>query len=193
MDIDNALKVMNFDIENKEKELIQFVDMGDYGVSSEEKPLLLICNLQSCISLIAYSDKFSYLSHMNVYGENSKNDFIINGINGNFRCTKIEDLFNEILIHKDKITSPVNIGLVLGITPVDTNHICRKILENDLEKLFEKLKAYNIESNRLPNINSYSFILDSRNGNLIHDGVECSNKVTNIPQLVKQSSFELYE
>lgn len=65
--IDNALKVMKFDIEDKEKSLIQFVNMHEYGVATQEKPLLLTLGLQSCIGLIAQTNNFSFLSHMNVY------------------------------------------------------------------------------------------------------------------------------
>ena len=53
--IDNALKVMKFDIEDKEKSLIQFVNMHEYGVVTQEKPLLLTLGLQSCIGISSFS------------------------------------------------------------------------------------------------------------------------------------------
>lgn len=184
--IDNALKVMQFNIDDKEKSLIQLVNMREYGVASEEKPLLLTMNLQSCIALIAYTKNFSFLAHMNVIRGNWSQDFDIDEINGNSKCKKVEDLYNEILSHKDKISQPINIGLVLGITPVDKDCISRRVLENDLLKMFEKLRVNNICANRLPDISSWSFILDSRKGEIIHDGVECKNKITRIFQEEKQ-------
>lgn len=185
--IDNALKVMEFDIDDKEKSLIQFVNMREYRVASEEKPLLLTMNLQSCIALIAYTKNFSFLAHLNVVRGNWSQDFDINDLIRNSKCKKVEDLYNEILSHKDKITQPINIGLVLGITPVEKDYISRIVLENDLLKMFEKLRVNNICANRLPDINSWSFILDSRKGEIIHDGVEGKNKITRIFQEEKQN------
>ena len=180
--IQNALKVMEFDIEDKEKPLIQFVNMREYGVASEEKPLLLTLNLQSCIALIAYTKNFSFLAHMNVVRGNWNKDFDIDEEKQNGKCKKVEDLYNEILNHKDKISEPINIGLVLGITPIEKDYISRRILENDLLNMFEKLRVNNISVNRLPDMNSWSFILDSREGKIIHDGVEGKNKITRIFQ-----------
>lgn len=188
--IDNALKVMGFDIDDKEKSLIQFVNMREYGVASEEKPLLLTLNLQSCIALIAHTKNFSFLAHMNVNRGNWGQDFDIDEANGSSKCKKVEDLYNEILKHKDKISQPINIGLVLGIAPVEKKYISRRILENDLLNMFEKLRVNNIRAIRLPDINSWSFILDSRTGKIIHDGVECKNKITRIFQEEKQDKDE---
>lgn len=184
--IDNALKVMEFDIDDKEKSLIQFVNMREYGIANEERPLLLTVNLQSCIALIAHTKNFSFLAHMNVNRGNWGQDFDIDEANGTSKCKKVEDLYNEILKHKDKISQPINIGLVLGITPVQKDYISRIVLENDLLEMFEKLRANNICAKRLPDINSYSFILDSRKGEIIHDGVECKNEITRIFQEEKQ-------
>ena len=189
--LENALKVMRFDINDKEKPLIQFVNMREYGVASEERPLLLTMNLQSCISLIAYTKGFSFLAHMNVVRGNWSQDFDIDEANGDSKCKKVEDLYNEILRNRDKINQPINIGLVLGITPLEKDYISRRVLEKDLLKLFEKLRANNIRAKRLPDINSWSFILDSRKGEIIHDGIECKNKITKIFQEANQNKDEV--
>ncbi|MCI8411493.1 MAG: hypothetical protein HFJ40_03460 [Clostridia bacterium] len=188
--IDNALKVMKFDIEDKEKTLIQFVNMGEYGVATKEKPLLLTLGLQSCIALIAQTKDFSFLSHMNAYRGNWNKDFDIDEIRGEGKCKKIDDLYNEILKNRNRISEPINIGLVLGIAPVEKEYISRRILENDLLDLFQKLRANNISAIRLPDISSFSFILDSRTGKIIHDGVENQNKITGIKQDIN-TKFEV--
>ena len=190
--IDNALKVMKFDIDDEEKSLIQFVGMREYGVASQEKPLLLTLNLQSCIALIAYTKNFSFLAHMNVIRGNWNKDFNIDEVNGTSKCKKVEDLYNEILSHKDKISQPINIGLVLGIAPVEKEYISRRILEDDLLNMFEKLRVNYIRANRLPDIKSWNFILDSRKGEIIHDGVECGNRITRISQERKQDNDNSY-
>lgn len=178
--IENALKVMQFNIEESEKDLVQFVNMREYGVANKQKPLLFTIGLQSCIALIAYEKSFSYLAHMNVIKGNCKSDFELDKNNAIVRCKKIDDLYDEILKNKDKITNTINIGLVLGITPVEKDHESRKVIEKDLQEMFEKLRINNISGIRMPDINSYSFILDSRTGKIIHDGVENGNRVTNI-------------
>ena len=73
--IENALKVMKFNIEETEKDLLQFVNMREYGVANKQKPLLLTIGLQSCIALIAYEKNFSFLAHMNIYKGNCEKDF----------------------------------------------------------------------------------------------------------------------
>ncbi len=117
---------------------------------------------------------------MNVIKGNCKSDFELDENNEIVRCKKIDDLYDEILKNKDKITNTINIGLVLGVTPVEKDHESRKIIEKDLQEIFEKLRANNISAIRLPDINSFSFILDSRTGKILSDGVEDENRVTNI-------------
>ena len=180
--IENALEVMKFNIKDEEKPLIQFVKMREYGVATQEKPLLLTAGLQSCISLIAYTKNFSFLAHMNVVRGNWNEDFDIDEKNIKGKCKKVEDLYNEILKNKDNIRELINIGLVFGVTPVEKGYLSRTILENDLLDLFKKLRANNISAVRLPDISSFSFILDSRTGQIIHDGVENKNRITNIVQ-----------
>ena len=178
--IENALKVMQFNIEESEKDLVQFVNMREYGVANKQKPLLLTIGLQSCIALIAYEKSFSYLAHMNVIKGNCKSDFELDENNEIVRCKKIDNLYDEILKNKDKITNTINIGLVLGVTPVEKDHESIKLIEKYLQEIFEKLRINYISAIRMPDINSYSFILDSRTGKIIHDGVENENRVTNI-------------
>lgn len=77
---------------------------------------------------------------------------------------------------------PINIGLVLGVAPVEKDYISRRILEKDLLDLFEKLRTHNILGKRMPDINSFSFILDSRTGQIVQDGVECKNQILYLGQ-----------
>lgn len=179
MNIEHALKVYKFNIEEADKGLIQFVPMREYRVATQEKPLLLTCGLQSCIALIAYEKNFSFLAHMNTAGDRVS-DFELNDKDDAVRCLKIDDLYNEIIKNKDEINGTINIGLVLGCMPLEKDHISRQVIEKDLLSLFEKLRNNNILAKRIEDINSMSFILDSREGKIIHDGFENENKVTKI-------------
>lgn len=179
MNIEHALKTYQFDIEEKDKELVKFVNMREYDIATKEKPLLLTCGLQSCIALIAYEENFAFLAHMNTAGDR-RSDFELNNNDDAVRCLKIDDLYNEIIKNKDKIQDTISIGLVLGCMPLEKNHVSRQVIEKDLLNLFEKLRANNIFAKRLEDINSMSFILDSRNGSIIHDGFENQNRITKI-------------
>ena len=189
--IENALNVMKFNIADEEKDLIQFVPMREYRVASEGKPLLFTINLQTCIALVAYTKDFSFLAHMNCNKGNWNQDFDTDDENNVTGCKKVEDLHNEIIKNKDKITEPISIGLVLGVTPLDKEYDSRQILEKDLRSLFERLSENNILAIRLPDINSFSFILDSRNGDLIHDGVENNNRINCIKNNIKINIYDI--
>ena len=189
MDIEHALKTYKFNIEEKDKELVKFVNMREYDVATKEKPLLLTCGLQSCIALIAYEENFAFLAHMNTAGDRSS-DFELNDKDDTVRCLKIDDLYNEIIKNKDEINGTINIGLVLGCMPLEKDHISRQVIEKDLLSLFEKLRDNNISAKRIEDINSMSFILDSRNGNIIHDGFENQNRITKIVEEEKQPKSE---
>ena len=178
--VENALNVYRFDKTNIDANLIQYVNMGKYGLATDHKPLLFTCNLQSCIALIAYSKEFAFLAHMNVFEGNWNEDFQVEGKDKVIRCTKIDDLYREILKNKNKITDTINIGLVLGVLPLSEEYQTRKVIEKDLLNLFQNLRKNGISSIRLPDINSFSFILDSTTGKIIHDGTESRNKTTNI-------------
>ena len=188
--IENALKVMKFNIEEQETDLIKFVNMREYAVANSKEPLLLTIGLQSCIALIAYEKNFSFLAHMNVYKGNCKKDFELDEKDEIVRCIKIDNLYEEIMKNKENITDTINIGIVLGVTPVGKEHKSRQVIEKDLQEMFNKLRANKISARRLPNINSCSLILDSRTGTIIHDGVENENRITNIAQNIGYENKE---
>lgn len=101
--VENALKLMKFNIEDEDKKLIEFVNMREYAVATQEKTLLFTVGLQSCIALIAYEKNFSFLAHMNVFKGNWNNDFEIDETNEIGKCKKVQNLYEEIVKRKDKI------------------------------------------------------------------------------------------
>ena len=74
---------------------IKHVPMHQYGISTKEKPLLLIENLQVCIGLYAYSKDFSFAAHLNpvVIREN---EFKCDSNQNITYCNRIDDLFNIV-------------------------------------------------------------------------------------------------
>lgn len=165
--VKNALKIMEFEEENINANLVQFVNMWEYKVATKEKPILLTVGLQSCIALYAWEENFAYLAHMNIVGGNSIYDFETTDNDIPIKCKKIDRLQEEILKQKENIKKPIYIGLVLGVTPKEEDYPSRMILEKDLKELSKKLQEEGISTIRVEDINSFSFILDARNGNII--------------------------
>ena len=165
--VKNALKIMEFEEENIDANLVQFVNMWEYKVATKEKPMLLTVGLQSCIALYAWEENFAYLAHMNIVGGNSIYDFETTDNDIPIKCKKIDRLQEEILKQKENIKNPIYIGLVLGVTPKEEDYPSRMILEKDLKELSKKLQEEGISTIRVEDINSFSFILDARNGNII--------------------------
>lgn len=165
--VKNALKIMGFGEENIDADLVQFVNMWEYKITTKEKPMLLTVGLQSCIALYAWEENFSFLAHMNIVGGNSVYDFETTDSDIPIKCKKIDRLQEEILKQKENIKKPIYIGLVLGVTPKEEDYPSRMILEKDLKELSKKLQEEGISTIRVEDINSFSFILDARNGNII--------------------------
>lgn len=165
--VKNALKIMGFGEENIDADLVQFVNMWEYKIATKEKPMLLTVGLQSCIALYAWEKNFSFLAHMNIVGGNSVYDFETTDSDIPIKCKKIDRLQEEILKQKENIKKPIYIGLVLGVTPKEEDYPSRMILEKDLKELSKKLQEEGISTIRVEDINSFSFILDARNGNII--------------------------
>lgn len=165
--VKNALKIMEFEEENIDASLVQFVNMWEYKVATKEKPMLLTVGLQSCIALYAWEENFAYLAHMNIVGGNSIYDFETTDNDIPIKCKKIDRLQEEILKQNENIKKPIYIGLVLGVTPKEEDYPSRMILEKDLKELSKKLQEEGISTIRVEDINSFSFILDARNGNII--------------------------
>ena len=165
--VKNALKIMEFEEENIDANLVQFVNMWEYKVATKEKPMLLTVGLQSCIALYAWEENFAYLAHMNIVGGNSIYDFETTDNDIPIKCKKIDRLQEEILKQKENIKKPIYIGLVLGVTTKEEDYPSRMIIEKDLKELSKKLQEEGISTIRVEDINSFSFILDARNGNII--------------------------
>lgn len=179
--IKHALNVMDIKLKDDEIELVQSVNMREYAVANKEKPLLLTVGLQSCIALYGWCKDFSYLAHMNM--RTVESDFYTDEQGNPIKCKKIEDLYNEILKCKDKITETINIGIILGVRPLEESSLGRRIIEKDLLNIFSKLKEQNINVYRTPNLNAFSLVLDSRNGDIILE----DNKKISLTQLCKNT------
>ena len=103
--VKNALKIMEFEEENIDASLVQFVNMWEYKVATKEKPMLLTVGLQSCVALYAWEGNFAFLAHMNIVGGNSVYDFETTDSDIPIKCKKVDRLYEEIIKSKENITN----------------------------------------------------------------------------------------
>jgi len=174
IDIENFLERNNIDqIKSNE---VKSVDMDMCDISSEDKPVLFTYGLATCIGLVATSKEFAFLSHIDMgYGQNDFETEWIQLPDGKWdfnvkRCNITWELYNRIYQKRDEITKPIEVTVVLGSMPVDKNNTKRIFLERGIDNTINMCaKNLGITVNRLPNVNSTSVLVDSRNSKIILD------------------------
>jgi len=158
------LKLEEFELDKLNLDQIKHVPMHQYRISSLEKPLLLIENLQVCIGLYAYSKSFGFAAHLNpvvMRGDEFQYDTNKNII----YCNRIDDLFNAII--DAKIQEPVYIGISIGFNPVEKTYQIVNMLDKSIDNLISKLDTMGVIATKLDIKDNHIFILDSANARII--------------------------
>lgn len=162
--ISRILKIEEFELDELNLNKIKHVPMHQYRISSLEKPLLLIENLQVCIGLYAYSKNFGFAAHLNpvvMRGDEFQYD-----INKNILyCNRIDDLFNAII--DAKVQESIYIGISVGFNPVEKTYQAVDMLNKSVDNLIIKLNTMGIDAAKLDLKDNHIFILDSANGKII--------------------------
>jgi len=165
---DNELKLRSldawgFDVQSLDINKIMHVPMHQYRVANDKYPLLYIDNLQCCVGIYAYGDNFAFAAHVNPLVMR-RDDYELD-INGNpLRCRRIDDLMKEV---EAKDISFLNIGISLGVVPLDKNHSNMKMIDDAIDNCVVELISKGIDAQKLPVMFNPDFILDSRNGAII--------------------------
>lgn len=167
--ISRILKLEGFDLEKFDLTKIKHVPMHEYRVSSKEKPLLLIENLQVCIGLYAYSKNFGFAAHLNPVVIEG-NEFECDKSKNITHCNRIEDLFNSIVEAKPK--EMVYIGISLGFCPCMETYQQTRLIDNSIDILISKLKIIGINSTKLNLRFNHILILDTENDKIIVPSTE---------------------
>ena len=150
--------ITNFLIENNFDNLladqVEYVYQSNYAVTDEKIRALYTESLATCIALYAFLDHIELGS--------LSDDFEHEKI-GNRRyvtwCNTITELLIQINIRKDEIKLPINIGIILGIMPVDEDNIYRQKIEQGISVLESQCAKMNIDVNRTPNnLSEFVFI-----------------------------------
>lgn len=162
--ISQILELEEFELDKLNLNQINHVPMHQYKISSSEKPLLLIENLQVCIGLYAYSKNFGFAAHLNPIVMRG-DEFQCNIEKNIVYCNRIDNLHNAII--DAKIQEPVYIGIALGINPVEKTYQIANMLDKSIDNLISKLNTIGIEATKLDLRENHIFIIDSANGKIL--------------------------
>ena len=158
------LEIEEFELDELNLKKIKHVPMHQYRISSSEKPLLLIENLQVCIGIYAHSKNFGFAAHLNpvvMRGDEFQYD-----INKNILyCNRIDDLFNAII--DAKVQEPVYIGISVGFKPVEKTYQTVDMLNKSIDNLISKLNTMGIKAIKLDLKYNHIFVVDTTDGKII--------------------------
>jgi len=166
-DVDTILRILKieeFELDKLNLNQIKHVPMHQYRISSSEKPLLLIENLQVCIGLYAYSKLFGFAAHLNPVVRLG-DEFQCDENKNITYCNRVDDLFNAII--GAKVQEPVYIGISIGFNPVEKTYQAVDILNKSVDNLIIKLNTMGIDATKLDIKDNHIFILDTIRGEII--------------------------
>lgn len=162
--IERLLKIEEFNLNKIDINKIKHVPMHQYRVSSKERPLLLIENLQVCIGLYAYSKNFAYAAHLNPVV--MRGDEFMLDENKNIKyCNRITDLYRKIIMNK--INDDIYIGISIGCNPSYETYEVIEMLNKLIDILIIRLQNIGINAIKLCTENKHIFIVDSINQKII--------------------------
>ena len=161
-----TLNIWNFDVQQIDASKIQHIPMHEWRVSTKDKPLLYVENLQCCVGLYAYGNNFAYAAHINsvVF---AKGEYTLDINKRPLYCNRCMDLLKELLNFKGEIVEPFKIGIALGVTPLDDREKSMLLIYYELEEVIKKLHQLGIPVEYLENIYEPNFIIDANNSCLI--------------------------
>ena len=162
--VSRILTTEGFELNDLSLNQIKPVPMHQYGISTKEKPLLLIDNLQVCIGLYAYSKNFAFAAHLNPVAI-SGDEFECDTNQNIVYCNRIDDLSNAIM--NTEIEGPVYIGVSIGFNPIEKTYQVVDLLNKSIDELVSKLNTIGIEAIKLDLRNDHIFIVDSENEKLL--------------------------
>lgn len=170
--ISRILKIEEFELDELNLNNIKHVPMHQYRISSLEKPLLLIENLQVCIGLYAYSKNFGFGAHLNPVVMRG-DEFTCDENKNIIYSRRIDDLYNTIIESKIK---DVSIGIGIGFNPTHKTYKAVDILNRSIDNLILKLNSIGIIANKLDLINEHVFIIDTVNERIIKPNIKIKSR-----------------
>ena len=164
--IEHSLKIWGFNIDSLEIKKIQHIPMHEWRISTKDKPLLYIDNLQCCIGLYAYGNNFAFGSHINTVVF-ANDEYVLDENKKPIYCNRCDDLYKSILKNKNIINEPYKIGIAIGCSPLDNSEKSIALISEGIKDIIKKLNYLGIKVIQLENIHAPEFIIDSQNSDLI--------------------------
>lgn len=164
--IERSLKIWNFDIDNIQIDAIQHVPMHEWRISTKDKPLLYVENLQCCVGLYTYGNNFAFAAHINTVVFD-KNEYVLDENKTPSCCNRCQDLLTQILNYNGNITEPFKIGIAFGATPPGDTEKSMVLIYSGVEELTKKLCHLGIPIVQLEDIYEPEFIVDALNNHII--------------------------
>ncbi len=164
--IEKSLKIWNFDVEQIDIEKIQHVPMHEWKISTKDKPLLYVENLQCCVGLYAYGNNFAFAAHINTVVFD-KNEYALDKNKKPLYCNRYNDLLKELLKFNGKIVEPFKIGISIGTNPLKDTEKSMLLIYYGMDKVIKEMNRLGIPVVQLENIYESEFIIDSLNNCII--------------------------
>lgn len=164
--IEQFLKTYGFNTNKIEIEKIKHVPMHQYKISTEDKTLLYIDNLQCCIGLYAYGNGFAFAAHINTVVF-EQNEYLLDENKSPIYCNRCNDLYKEIIHYRGIITETFKIGIAIGCSPLASNEKSITLIYQELKYIIKKLNFLGIKTIQLEDIYAPELIIDSESGEII--------------------------
>lgn len=160
----NLLKIWNFDIDNLDIDKIEHVPMHQFRISSCDKPMLFVENLQCCVCLYAIVDGYSFAAHINpVVIRGDEFDTLFGKVT---RCKRIDDMKEFIIKYAKSNESPI-IGIVFGVRSLSMDDKNMQIIYDGLDNLLWELEGLGYSVDGIVKSDAPEFIIDSQKGEFI--------------------------
>lgn len=164
--IERSLKIRNFDVEQMDIEKIQHVPMHEYRISTKDKPLLYVENLQCCVGLYAYGNNFAFAAHINTVVFD-KDEYALDENKKPLYCNRCKDLLTELLKFNGKIVEPFKVGISLGVAPLKDTEKSMLLIHYGINQVLKEMNRLGIPVEQLKNIYESAFIIDASNNCII--------------------------
>lgn len=160
----SLLKNWNFDLDSIDVNKVAHVPMHQYRISTEEKPMLFVENLQCCIALYAILENGVFAAHINpviLRGDEFETRY-----GRVIRCKRIDDL-KDFIIKYNPSKVNFSIGVMVGSRPLPDSDGNMQIFYDNLDELLWELKLLGYSNVEILKNTAPEFIVSAENGEII--------------------------
>lgn len=183
MTVEEKVKKISLNV-GVDPEKVKCILMGENSASTVEKPCLYTFALSTCVGLLAKTDGFAFLAHIDMGGlvgrsfERKWTQLPDGHWNGKIiGCDATKRMYSEIRRNKDLITSPIEISLIYGDFYCSSGTVQEELLNKGIDKVLMMCENDGLEAVRTEPIYSTSVLVDSRSGEVfLGDALDSEKK-----------------